>query len=132
MISWGRKATLTFGGTNVTNIQDISVGDAANDLTAEARDLAYVIHGVGAKDFSVEFEALMSATDPAGMQAIIDEYDDPTDGGVVVVVRRKAGAAGYTAKMCVLQCQPSYGQGNAAMWSVRLAPADPDALPTRV
>jgi len=60
MISWGRKATVVFNGANVTNIQDVSVGDEANDLTAEARDLAYVIHGVGAKDFSVEFDALMS------------------------------------------------------------------------
>jgi len=132
MISWGRKATVVFNGANVTNIQDVSVGDEANDLTAEARDLAYVIHGVGAKDFSVEFDALMSESDSGGMAAIIAEYDTPTDGGVTVVVRRKSGGAGYTCKMCVLRCQPSYAQGNAAMWSVRLAPSDPENLPSRV
>jgi hypothetical protein len=133
-VAWGRRAVLTVDGTNLVHIKDLAVDDSAADQTAEARYISHVIHGKGAKSFSISFQLLLKKTDAAVTLALRASYDEDVeaDADLVIIVKRYTGGPGYQATMQVFQWNESFSESEGAVVDVVLQCTDPDNLPIAV
>ncbi|MCE9605066.1 MAG: hypothetical protein K8U03_09225 [Planctomycetia bacterium] len=142
-IRWGRRARIYISDEAFTaadlvvirRTKDITTNDEADDQVAEARDLAYKVHGQGAKDYSVEFDKLLDADDSGEDIALLrDSYDNGTELFVVVCRATKDVASGKAMKFkgIVMGWSEEYPEGEAGKLSLKIVPSDPDSQPTRV
>lgn len=141
-IRYGRKARLYYhtsaftasGLTEITRCKDITLTDEARDMAASASDLEYDVHEQGGKEFSVEFEKLLEATDQTTLTALRNSYINRTDLYFVLCRDVKGNASGSAITfvgrvMTWNENTPEDGPGSV---KIKLRPTDPDNLPTRV
>lgn len=119
----------------VTRSKDIDFPDEAEDIKAEARDLAYAVHSAGIKDASISFSRLLEANDSAEALTVLrNAYDAGTDLYCVVTRKPKAVASGKAKRFVgkVIQFAEKYPENGPATVDVKIVPSDPDHLPERV